>query len=296
MKISPLFPRYAQFSKDRRETHKENTGKTQRDSDILSPQEIHGHLETREFGHTILHTSCTNSTNDDAKENADSFPHGTLFTCDTQTSGKGRFRRRWASPRGGLFLSLILKPQIPPSEAPGLSLVTGYSVTRVLKSFGLDALVKWPNDVLIKEGKVAGILSEMSLASGKIEYIIVGIGVNANLPGAPLTAALGRRITSVMDELKKPVDRNLLAAKILNLFELHYFRFLKSGIESLTDEIQASMAYLGKRVTIQNTASDYKEEERGTLHGIDSRGNLVLAATSGEIKVFTAGEVSLKAN
>ncbi len=262
--------------------------------DILFPSRIHEHLETQVLGRKILYTLSTTSTNDDARLVANGHPGGTLLTCETQTQGKGRLGRQWESPRGGIFLSLILKPEIQPAKVPSLSLVAGCATAKTLQSLGLDALVKWPNDVLVHGRKLAGILCEISAEPDRVAHVIVGIGVNANVSKTRMPGPVRERSTSILDELGKYVDRNVLIAGLLNNFEAYYFRFLESGMQTLIPEIQEIMAYVGSPVIIHNTAFGSGETQHGILRGLDKHGRLLVLASTGEIKTYTAGDVSLR--
>lgn len=265
------------------------------EADILFPPKIHQQLTTKILGRKILYTSNTTSTNNDAKLIADFHPDGTLLICETQTQGKGRLGRQWESPRGGIFLSLILKPEIPPGKVPALSLIVGYAAAKTLQSeFGLDAVVKWPNDVLINQRKILGILCEMRAELDRVAHVIVGIGLNANISKSQIPQNIRQRSTSILEELETPIDRNLLIASLLNKMEPYYLRFLESGLDSLIFEIEQLLAYVGSPVTIHNIAFDYHETEHGTLEGLDKEGRLLLRTPENQIRVFTAGDVSLR--
>ena len=264
------------------------------DEDILSPSRIYKHLRTRALGRHIRYTFTTASTNDDAKCLAAGSPDGTLVICETQTKGKGRLGRQWESPRGGIFMSLILKPQIQPTLLPPLSLVVGYATATALSRFGLQAVAKWPNDVLAKGRKLSGILCEIGAAQGKLEYVVVGIGINANISTAQMPSAVRHRSTSILDQTGRRVDRNLVIAEVLSRFEPVYLKFLESGIGALIPEIQGSMVYVGSSVVISNRAMGSDETYSGVLQGLDEHGRLLLRTCSGEIQAFAAGDLSLR--
>jgi BirA family biotin operon repressor/biotin-[acetyl-CoA-carboxylase] ligase len=262
--------------------------------DSLSAPGIYSQLRTQVLGRQICYTLTTASTNDDARVLAESCPDGTLVICETQTKGKGRLGRQWESPRGGIFMSLILKPEIQPARIPPLALVAGYATARALERAGLNAAVKWPNDVLVQGRKLAGILCEISAQQGRIQYLIVGIGINANIPAALMPPGVRERSTSVLDQTGKITDRNLLIAGVLNEFEPCYLRFLESGLEDLIPEIEPKLAYVGSPVMIHNTALGSEEIQHGILQGLDSDGSLLLSSSAGEIKRFAAGDLSLR--
>jgi BirA family biotin operon repressor/biotin-[acetyl-CoA-carboxylase] ligase len=268
--------------------------KASEDGDILSAPRIYELLETRTFGRHIRYKFTTASTNDDAKLLAGTCPEGTLVICETQTKGKGRLGRQWESPRGGIFMSLILKPDIDPVKLPPLSLVAGYATAKALARIGLSAKVKWPNDVLVHGRKLSGILCEVSARQDKVEYVIVGIGINAKLSTGQMPPQVRERSTSVLEQIGKAVDRSFLIAAVLNEFEPCYLKFLESGIESLIPEFQASMAYVGDPVMIQNTSLGSDAVHHGILQGLDSHGKLLIRTSTGEVKAFAAGDLSLR--
>ena len=176
--------------------------------DVLSVPGIYRQLNTRALGRQIQYAFTTASTNDDAKVMAPSCPDGTLVICETQTKGKGRLGRQWESPRGGVFMSVILKPEITPAEVPPLALAAGYAVAKALEGQGLNPSVKWPNDVLVDGKKLAGILCELGAGQGQVEHVIVGVGINANISADHMPQEVRKRSTSISDSFGKPVDRN----------------------------------------------------------------------------------------
>lgn len=265
------------------------------DEDILCLPGIYRGLATRVLGRQICYTLTTGSTNDDAKALAGICPEGTLVTCEAQTKGKGRLSRQWESPRGGIFMSLILKPQIPPAAVPSLALAAGCAVAAALEATGIDAEVKWPNDVLVEGKKLAGILCELGATGAGVQHVIVGIGVNANIPASRLPQELRERSISLSQVVGKPVDRSTLIARVLNQFEPLYFRFLESGIEPIIPEISTRLAYLGQPVMIHNTALGSGDVHHGILRGLDRDGSLLIETPEGDILRFAAGDLSLRA-
>jgi len=294
-------------------------------SDLILPGKILNALRTSHLGRTILYTMKTGSTNDDAKILADiqkkhyagysetsakmvkepwgrvhewlTYPDGTLVIAEIQSKGKGRLGRKWESLPGGIFMSLILRPEIPPGKVPALSLVIGYAVAKTIREeFELNAKIKWPNDVLISNKKVAGILCEMRAELDRVLNVIVGIGINANLNVQSLPPTLQSRTTSLVQELLRPVDRNFTIASVLNNLEPCYQKFLCVGFSELLPSIQNLCAFLGKRVRVQNTALGELGTTEGIFRGIDSEGRLILQLVNGESRIFAAGDVSLRAN
>jgi len=290
-----------------------------RPGDIYEEVKDLEHLRTKVLGRPLLITEDTASTNDDAKLLADEnlLGHGAVLLSRTQSRGKGRLGRRWASPRGGVFMSIILQPDLPPAQVPGLSLAVGYSVARALReSFDLDAKIKWPNDVLVSGRKICGVLCEMKAEQDRVHYVVAGIGVNANLRPDDFPPEVKDTATSLAAELGHNVDQDLVVASILNYFEPVYEEYVQRGLTDLAGHITSVAAYLGERVVVHNRTlgpgSQGPEAARlhatgsvspqivstetgqeGVFVGIDESGRLLLDM-DGVTKAFDVGDVSLR--
>ncbi len=263
--------------------------------DLIMPDVIHGHLRTSFLGRTIFYSPSTASTNEDAKMLDDSCPDGTLLVAETQTGGKGRIGRHWSSPRGGIFMSALLRPPIQPSRVPSLSIVAGYSVaTAIRETLGLDARLKWPNDVLIDGRKVCGILCEMRAEPDRAPLVVVGIGVNANLDVGDLPEEVREAAASLKSLLERDVDRSQMIAAILNRFEPAYRDFLENGLSSLAPHIQEISAFVGEPVVLRNLTATGGGEIHGTFLGIDPDGRALVKTPGGESLAFSAGDLSLR--
>src|SRR5262249_7148114 len=163
----------------------------------------------------VQRVASTGSTNDDAAALVRAgAPHGTVVVADEQTQGRGRQGRSWGSPPGAnLHLSAVLRPPLPPHEAPPLTLAAAVAVCDALRGLGADARIKWPNDVVIDDRKVAGILTESSTRGGGLDAVVIGIGVNVNW--TELAPELAATATSVALAVGRPVDRERLCADLL---------------------------------------------------------------------------------
>ena len=203
-------------------------------------------------------------------------PRGTVIVAETQTAGRGRLLRQWVSHPGvGLWFSVILSPFVPPNAAL-LSFLAGVSVCRVIREVtGLAAELKWPNDVLIGDRKVCGILLEVG-SDG--ESVVVGIGLNVNQQRDEFPVALQDRATSLALEAGHPFDRPFLLAAILNAIENRVETFLNEGSAALMDEYRSLCTTIGKRVRI-----DFPDgtEEYGVVSGIADNGAVVLSRIGG---------------
>lgn len=263
--------------------------------DLVMPEVIARYLRTSFVGRTMLYTSTTGSTNDDAKALAADYPEGTVFVAESQSGGKGRIGRRWSSPPGGVSMSVLLRPKIPPSGAPALSLVAGYAVAMAIRDrLDLDARMKWPNDVLVGVRKVCGVLCEMRAEAGRVAEVIAGIGINANTGPDELPPEVRDSAASLKVLAGRTVNRNRLIADVLGHLEIAYRDFLSRGLEGLVPKIMAVCAFLGEPVSVRNlTAADHGEV-LGVFQGIDVEGRALLKLPGGETRTLAAGDLSLR--
>ena len=265
---------------------------------ILS-NSIQDKRERGEIGSGILFLDSIDSTNLKAKELAGKGCHsGMVVVADEQTAGRGRLGRDWYSPKGsGLWLSIILRPDLPPLDSPLLTVIASLAVLEALQELeeGLAAggqqgnkklQIKWPNDILLGGKKLAGILTELSLSS-KINYAVVGIGINVNQEKFP--AELGSIATSLKREYKKEIDRLELFEKLILSFERYYSRLVNNEGSELIQEWKERMDITGREVSIHDNERTYQ----GRVLDIGKLGELLLES-EGEILRFRAGDVSLR--
>jgi BirA family transcriptional regulator, biotin operon repressor / biotin---[acetyl-CoA-carboxylase] ligase len=260
--------------------------------DNLSPVEIAAELKSRRFGCRIYSYKSVGSTNVVAQDLAKSgYPEGTLVIADTQTKGKGRLGRKWHSPPGkGLYFSLILRPDIPPDRIAGLSLVAGLAVVRAVKEVtGIGAQTKWPNDVLYKKKKIAGILVELAAELDRINYMVLGCGINVNTQKKHFPLGMQMKSTSLRIINRKDVPRVQLLRSMLKHFEDLYDNFCRHGFGYLSGEIIHNSGVVGKQVTLIIG----KQKISGKVVSIDDDGRLVLKNKTG-LMSYPAGEVSLR--
>lgn len=250
----------------------------------LSPDDIARRLETKVLGRRIFAYDSLTSTNLAAKDLAESgSPEGTLVLAEEQRRGRGRFERWWYSPKGlGLWLSLILRPQVRMERAPALSLLTGLSVVKAIRAdTGLPVLIRWPNDVVFRDKKLCGVLPEVEPG-----FVILGVGINVNhcsFPPELLSIATSLRI-----ELARSVERTELLCRLLQELERNYFSFLDGGeLTPLLAEIREFSSLMGKTVRV----STVDQESLGQVIDINEEGRLVLRLASGRIATHIAGEV-----
>ena len=208
--------------------------------DVLGESEIKSRLHTRWAGQTLYYYDEIDSTNTQIKRLAEEdAPHGTLAVADYQSRGKGRRGRAWDSPHGSaIYMSILFRPEIRPDRASMLTLVIGLSVTQAIRSnLGLQAQIKWPNDVVLNGKKLVGILTEMSAQMNYIEYLVTGIGINANLREFP--EELEDKATSLQKEIGHKVNRSALIAECMEKIEENYEIFVKTqDLREFPEEIR----------------------------------------------------------
>lgn len=258
--------------------------------DILSYLEIAPFLNTNFIGRNYLHKNLISSTNDYAKEYANYYDDGTVIVAERQESGKGRLGRKWLSNESnGIWMSIILKPNLNPHDVVSLTQVAAISVVNAIEENTIcKAGIKWPNDIIINDKKVCGILTEMSSEIDKINYIIVGIGLNVNISLFP--DDISNKATSLMIELSEKIDRKKLLASILNNFEKFYSIFLRFGFNSVRDMCKKYSITIGRDVIIKANNIEYT----GYAVDIDNDGNLIVETKNYGVKKVLSGDVSVR--
>ena len=260
--------------------------------DVLSEAELLSCLKTEWAGGRTVYFDATDSTNIQARRLAEAHaPHGTLVVSDRQDGGKGRRGRSWASPSGvGIWMSLILRPEIAPSSASMLTLAAALAVREgIQEETGLSPLIKWPNDLVLNGKKICGILTEMSTELMEIQYVITGIGINVNQREFP--PEIRDTATSLSLEAGRSFRRSSLIAAILKAFEKDYTAFLKTGdLSLLLEEYNACLVNRGKEVCILDPSGEY----RAVAEGIDENGSLLVTLPDGTRREIISGEVSVR--
>jgi BirA family biotin operon repressor/biotin-[acetyl-CoA-carboxylase] ligase len=242
--------------------------------DTLTALEVGPLLATRELGRTLHHYDELDSTNVKAFELAhEGGFHGEVIVAEHQTAGKGRRGRSWVSPPGkSLAMSVIVRPEIPPSRAPELTLVTAVALAETLKDSGVDARIKWPNDVQIAGKKVAGILTELSADTERVHFVILGIGVNLNVLAAEFPAEISEIATSILVAKNQPVHRALFVAALLAKLESWLDVWTEDGFAPIRDAWKSLTSTLGQDVVVRAEG----KELRGVAEDIDESGALLL--------------------
>ena len=259
-----------------------------KESDILNADEIADRLKTEIIGKEIVFDSETDSTNNMAKRNSER-GDGTVFAADRQTAGRGRSGKKWLSAdSGGLFMSILLKPDLPPDSLSTMTLVVGLAVTKALRKLtGEEICIKWPNDIVLNKKKLCGILCEMSAEVGMLNYVVCGIGVNVGNEKFP--EEIDKVACSVKSETGKTLLRSAVCAEILNTFEKVYKQFLTDGIAPLISEYKKYCITLGRDVTVIKRGETY----RAYAMDVNDSGELVVSTTDGTETLYS-GEVSVR--
>ncbi len=256
-----------------------------KDFDIHSFKAI---LKTKYLGKEFIYFNSVDSTNDEAFRVAEEKPlNGTVVLAEVQTLGRGRGEKTWLSPYGGLWFSIILKPKISPLIISIITLLSGLAVAETIKeSLNLDAKMKWPNDVLIDNLKVAGILCESEIFKNKIKKLVIGIGVNLNLDKEDIED-LDIRATSCKIESGNEVNREKFLAHFLQKFENYYSKIIfPSELESIVTKIRKIIIPIGSNVEIKTES----EKLSGYAFDLANNGSL-LVRIDNQIKAFTSSNI-----
>ncbi len=242
--------------------------------DRLTTLEIGPLLATRELGRTLHHYETVESTNSKAFELAhEGGFHGEVIVTEHQTAGKGRRGRAWSSPAGkSLAMSVILRPEIAPARAPELTLVAAVALAQTLRDSGVEAKIKWPNDVQIGGKKVAGILTELSADVERVHFVVLGIGVNLNAETADFPPEVAEIATSVQVVRRSPVHRALFTAALLGQLETWVDKWTDEGFEPVRAAWKELSSTLGEEVLVRAD----NRELRGIAEDIDPSGALLL--------------------
>lgn len=260
-------------------------------SDIMTEAELSSCMITG-MGRKVVYYDCTDSTNIRAKKLAEEgASHGTLVVAGRQEAGRGRRGRAWVSPEGtGIFMSLILRPDILPSSASMLTLVAALAVhDGILFETGLETMIKWPNDIVAGGKKICGILTEMSAELEGIHYVVTGMGINANTESFP--DEVKDAATSILLMTGKRVRRSHLTAAVMTAFDKYYEKFIECGsLAGVMEVYNEHMASRGGEVKVLDPAGSYT----GTALGIDEKGELLVRLPDGKVRCIVSGEVSVR--
>ena len=257
---------------------------------IYNETTIADQIHTKWAGKTVHFARETDSTNlwikRLAKEGAS---EGTLALAEFQSAGRGRLGRSWEVPEGtSVMMSILLRPKFEPQYAPTLTLVMGMAVAKAVKSLGFDVSIKWPNDVVVSHKKICGILTEMGVRDGKIDYAVIGVGINVNIKEFP--EEMADKATSLYLESGKEFDRSQIPGLVMEAFEEYYEKFAATcDLSGLKEEYESILANYNQPVRVLA-----KEPYEGVARGITDGGELLVEKTDGTIAAVSAGEVSVR--
>jgi len=260
--------------------------------DLLLPQEIQRGLFTNYIGKKIYYFPELKSTNIIAKEKAlhraEEINEGTLIIAERQSAGKGRLGREWFSPEGGIWLSVILYPQLSPSYISRITLMTAVAAVKAIKiCTQIKSQIKWPNDILINEKKVCGILTEISAELDIINWVVVGIGINANIDHRDFPEDIQENTISLKEASGKEISRVKLAQTFLQEFEKYYDKLKRIEFSSILKEWKLCSHTLGRKIRV-----DMGERIiTGEAVNINEEGALILKKEDGELVEIISGTI-----
>ncbi len=242
------------------------------------------------FGHKLQYYPETGSTNDEAfKLGIAGAPEGTVIIADSQTEGRGRLHRAWHSPAGSnIYTTVILRPQLEPSRVPQISIFAGIAVAEVLEKYCPNRInVKWPNDILINGKKVCGILSQAKADVNKVDFIILGIGINVNINQFP--GEISNIATSLAIETGREIPRQQLIISLYENLAKWYKQLLQEGFGRIKEKWLSLSLMIGQKVQVM-----FKDEIiSGAAVDLDDDGSLILLAEDGKRIKASAGDATI---
>ena len=253
----------------------------------MTKEKILAGLGTKWAGCEVVYLEETDSTNRQARLLAmDGAKHGTLVIADTQSAGRGRRGRGWISPAGeGIFMSLIVRPDVPPSGVAKMSMSLALAVGKAIERVtGLDARIKWPNDIVIGGRKICGLLLEMDATADKVNSIVAGVGVNV------YQTAFDEEIAHTASSLDLMAGRRVSRSEVVRAFLEEFERALALADEDMMREYRARSATIGQRVQVISLSGTYE----GMAQGITESGTLLVEDDAGEVREVLAADVSVR--
>jgi len=256
----------------------------------LSPDEIQRGLATQRLGRRVHYFGEMDSTNVYAHQLAEEgAAEGEIVIAEGQTLGKGRLGRKWVSPPYlNLYLSVIVRPKLPPAHASQITLMSAVALAETVQSFiAFPPDIKWPNDIMVRGKKLAGILTESSCEGDRIRFMVLGIGVNLNFPPELMPETIQDRATSIMMVTRRPVDRGAFTCRLIQNLDRCYGDLEDRGFSLMARRWESFFSLRGKRVRVEMT----DEKILGKALGIDTDGALLLEDDQGAVRRIVAGDV-----
>ncbi len=256
----------------------------------LDPGHMRSQLQIQRIGKKIHYLSEIDSTNIYARRRAEEGgQEGEIVIAEAQTQGRGRLGRRWVSPPHlNLYMSVILRPKLPPNQAPQITLMSAVALAETVQSFVPFAPeIKWPNDIKIGGRKLAGVLTESSCETDRVHFVILGIGVNVNFPWELMPESIRQSATSLMVLAQKPVDRADFACRLILNLDQCYGELEDQGFSPIARRWEKFFQLRGKKVRVDMAG----QSAFGTAMGLDREGALILEGDGGAFKKIIAGDV-----
>ncbi|EHL14913.1 biotin-[acetyl-CoA-carboxylase] ligase [Peptoanaerobacter stomatis] len=246
-----------------------------------------GILENQVIGNTIFALEEVDSTNEYAKKIAKNNKTGTVVTSNLQTRGKGRRGRDFASEYGGLYFSIILKPNVSIDKIPFLTQLSACSVYKAMEELKIGTKIKWPNDIILNDKKLCGILCEMSCEMDYVSYVVAGIGIN--IANVEFDEDL-QKIATTLEKEGHYINKLDLFWRILRHFDYFYQKFEKNDYNEMIDILRKNSSILGKKISVISL----DETRNATALDIDEKGFLKVQYENGEIEYLNYGEISIR--
>ncbi|WP_051652496.1 biotin--[acetyl-CoA-carboxylase] ligase [Clostridium algidicarnis] len=261
--------------------------------ETLDYEDFKSDLSSKYIGRNVYYFDSIDSTNTKAKKLASKgAKEGTVIISEEQTAGRGRLGRSWISPKHkGLWMSIILRPNIAPINAVKITQIVAAAIHKSINCLGIKSLIKWPNDIVLNDKKLCGILTEMNAELNRINYVVIGIGINVNLNEDEIPKDIRAIATSLKIESKDTVDRKALLCSILANFEIFYDEFLKNfNMETALKICRENSAILGKEIQV------IKKDSCLCAKAIDitNDGRLLVEYEDGSKEYLISDEVSVR--
>ena len=263
----------------------------------MNENDIASNISTKWAGRTLSYSDIIDSTNNVADEaGKKGMPSGFLAVADRQDAGRGSRGRSWISPAGNnVFMSIMVRPEIPMDKVSGLTLVMALSVSKAIEALATDGNrcgIKWPNDVVLNERKVCGILTELHQGPGQGDYyVVIGVGINVNQPSELFSEQIRQTAGSIYSETGRVTDRSRLIAEVMKYFEEDYEAYCTTcDLSLLKEEYEKRLLNVGKQVRILDPKGEYE----ALAKGIDNTGALIITRDDKTEELINAGEVSVR--
>ena len=254
--------------------------------------EIKKHLSAEVVGEKLFVYGEVGSTNDVLLElMGDGLAaDGTVVVSDSQTAGRGRLGRRWVSPAGSnLYLSALFCPEISPRKSSVFTFLASCALVDVFSGYGVDATIKWPNDILVDGKKISGVLTELGASDGSVDYIVIGIGVNLNLPEEFIRREMediSEKTTSLSILLGEEVNRERFCAELVSALDRFYGEFRRRGTQVIVDMWIERWGFFGKEISVDVSG----EIVSGVVERVDGNGFLYLRTDKGDLRRVVTGD------